>query len=161
MKKQQSSFYFQVYDSADTLPDADAALLQMAKDATVNAYAPYSHFHVGAAAQLSNGAFIKGTNQENASYPVGICAERVLLSAVSSQYPAASVETMAISYDNRNGESTRPVAPCGMCRQALVEFESRQQHSIRLILGGMEGQVYVIEQANALLPLRFGKDDMK
>jgi cytidine deaminase len=161
MKKQQSSFYFHVYDSADTLPDADAALLKMAKDATAIAYAPYSHFHVGAAAELNNGAFIKGSNQENASYPVGICAERVLLSAVSSQYPGAAVQTMAISYDNRNGESMKPVAPCGMCRQALVEFESRQQHPIRLILGGMEGKVYVIEQANALLPLSFGGDDLK
>jgi len=161
MKKQQSSFYYKVYDSADTLPDADAALLKMAKDATANAYAPYSHFHVGTAAQLSDGSFIKGTNQENASYPVGICAERVLLSAVATQHPGTSVETMAISYDNRNGESSQPVAPCGMCRQALVEFESRQQHTIRLILGGMQGNVYVIEQANALLPLSFGGDNLK
>lgn len=161
MKKQQSSFYFHVYDSADTLPDADAALLKMAKDATANAYAPYSRFHVGAAAQLNNGAFINGTNQENASYPVGICAERVLLSALSSQHPGAAVETMAISYHNRTGESNRPVAPCGMCRQALVEFESRQRHPIRLILGGMEGKVYVIEEANALLPLSFGGSNLK
>ena len=161
MKTRKCSFNYQVFDSAATLPEADAALLKMAKDATANAYAPYSHFHVGAAAQLSNGSFIKGTNQENASYPVGICAERVLLAAVATQHPGVSVKTMAISYDNRNGESIQPIAPCGMCRQALVEFESRQQHTIRLILGGMQGNVYIIEQANALLPFSFGGDHLK
>ncbi|MEP6844484.1 MAG: cytidine deaminase [Panacibacter sp.] len=161
MKRQQSSFTFQVYHSADALTDADAALLKMARDATATAYAPYSHFHVGAAAQLNNGSFIKGTNQENASYPVGICAERVLLSAVASLHPGTTVETMAVSYDNRNGESNKPIAPCGMCRQALVEFEHRQQHPIRLILGGMDGNIYIIEQSNALLPLSFSGDDLK
>ena len=161
MKKQQSSFYYKVYDSIDTLQEADKVLLKMAIDATANAYAPYSHFHVGAAAHLNNGEFVKGTNQENASYPVGICAERVLMSAVASQHPGASIETMAISYDNRNGESTKPVAPCGMCRQALVEFEDRQHHPIRLILGGMQGKVFIIEEANSLLPLNFSGDDLK
>src|SRR5438046_10387076 len=107
MKKQQSSFYYQVYNSADSLAHADAALLKMARDATANAYAPYSHFHVGAAARLNNRELIKGTNQENASYPVGICAERVLMSAVASQHPGTTIETMAISYDNRNGESIK------------------------------------------------------
>ena len=161
MKRQQSSFYFQVYNSADALTGADAALLKMARDATATAYAPYSHFYVGAAAQLNNGVFIKGTNQENASYPVGICAERVLLSAIASQHPGTAVDAIAISYDNRNGESNKPIAPCGICRQTLVEYEQRQQHPIRLILGGMDGKVYIIEQANALLPLSFSGDDLK
>jgi cytidine deaminase len=134
----------------------------MARDATANAYAPYSHFHVGAAARLNNGQFIKGTNQENASYPVGICAERVLMSAVASQHPGTTIETMAISYDNRNGESIKPIAPCGMCRQALVEFEGRTTSCpIRLVLGGMNGKVFIIEEANLLLPLNFGSDDLK
>ena len=161
MKKQQASIYYRVYDSIDALKEADKLLLKMARDATANAYAPYSHFHVGAAARLNNGQFIKGTNQENASYPVGICAERVLMSAVASQHPGTTIETMAISYDNRNGESIKPIAPCGMCRQALVEFEGRQHHPIRLILGGMNGKVFIIEEANLLLPLNFGSDDLK
>jgi cytidine deaminase len=161
MKKQRTTFSFDVYDSIDALPQNDAFLLKMAKDATATAYAPYSHFHVGAAAELGNGNFIKGTNQENASYPVGICAERVLLSAVAAQYPGTTVKTMAISYDNRNGESITPIAPCGMCRQALLEFEDRQQHPIRLVLGGMQGKVYVIEQANMLLPLSFKSENLK
>jgi cytidine deaminase len=161
MKKQQASFYYSVHDSIDALEEADKLLLKMARDATANAYAPYSHFHVGAAARLNNRELIKGTNQENASYPVGICAERVLMSVVASQHAGTTIETMAISYDNRNGESIKPIAPCGMCRQALVEFEERQQHAIRLILGGMNGKVFVIEEANVLLPLNFGSDDLK
>ena len=116
MKKLHASFDYKVYDSIDALKENDKALLKMARDVTANAYAPYSHFHVGAAAQLSNGEFVKGTNQENAAYPVGICAERVLMSTVATQHPGTSINTMAISYDNRNGESLKPIAPCGMWR---------------------------------------------
>ncbi|CAN5118539.1 cytidine deaminase [soil metagenome] len=161
MQEQQSSFSYKVYDAASALNDKDAALLKTAREATANAYAPYSKFNVAAAAYLSNGLIIQGSNQENASYPVGICAERVLLAAVASQYPGATIQTMAISYNNHNGNSNKPVAPCGMCRQSLVEFEHRQQQPIRLILSGMDGKVYIIEQANALLPLSFSSDDMK
>ena len=161
MKKLHASFDYKVYDSIDALKENDKALLKMARDVTANAYAPYSHFHVGAAAQLSNGEFVKGTNQENAAYPVGICAERVLMSTVATQHPGTSINTMAISYDNRNGESLKPIAPCGMCRQSLVEFEDRQKHPIRLILGGMQGEVIIIEEANSLLPLNFNSDYFK
>ena len=161
MERQQSSFYFQVFHSIEELSDADASLLKMAKDATSHAYAPYSHFHVGAVARLHNGVFVRGSNQENASYPVGICAERVLLSSVSSQHPDTSIDSIAISYDNRNGESNKPVTPCGICRQTLSEYEQRQQQPIRLILAGMEGDIYIIEKASYLLPLGFSGDDMK
>ena len=160
MKKQQASFYYRVYDSIDTLEEVDKLLLKMARDATANAYAPYSHFHVGAAARLNNGQFIKGTNQENASYPVGICAERVLMSAVASQHPGTTIETMAISYHSGNGNSNQPIAPCGMCRQSLQEYEMRVKKPIRLILAGLEGKIFVFEKASQLLPLGFTSDDM-
>lgn len=161
MDHQKFSFEFEVYDSIDQLSKADAELLSAAKKLTQTAYAPYSLFQVGALALLANGKTVAGSNQENASYPVGICAERVLLSAVSSLYPGVPVQTIAISYHNDNGTSDRPISPCGICRQSLAEHESRFQQPIRLILGGMEGKVYIIPKASMLLPLSFSGDDMK
>ncbi len=161
MKHQQYNFQFEIYDSINDLDKDDSELLQKAIETTNHAYAPYSNFFVGAAARLKDGAIITGANQENASFPVGICAERVLLSSVSSQHPSTAIETIAISYDNRNGESDKPIAPCGLCRQTLFEYEQRQQQPIRLILGGMEGEVYIIEKASLLLPLSFTKEDME
>ena len=150
----------EVYSSSDELDDADAALLQQARGAVGNAYAPYSKFYVAAAALLSNGKTITGTNQENASYPVAICAERVLLSSISSQYPGEPVHCMAITYTNDNGESVHPISPCGVCRQALVEYEERTKTSIRIILSGSSGEVYIIQTAKQLLPLSFTSNDL-
>lgn len=158
--KKTYSFSIDVFEDAASLPREDAALLAKAQEATANAYAPYSDFHVGAVAKMANGDFLSGTNQENASYPIGICAERVLLSAASSVYPKIPIETIAISYDNLHGESDHPIAPCGICRQSLHEYEDRMHHPIRLILGGKSGKVYVIEQAGQLLPLAFAKNEL-
>lgn len=161
MRTIQNSFELSEYDSIDELPAADKDLLQMAKETTKNAYAPYSGFWVGAAAILQNGKIVTGTNQENASYPVGICAERTLLSAASSLYPGIGIHSIAISYDNTHGASNRPVSPCGICRQSLVEFENRTSQKIRLILSGLTGKVQVINSASLLLPLSFTNDDLK
>lgn len=158
--KKEFSFSVDVYDSADLLPEEDALLLAEAQAATENAYAPYSEFHVGAVARMSNGKMLSGTNQENASYPIGICAERVLLSAASSIYPGVPINTIAVTYNNLHGESDHPIAPCGVCRQSLHEYEVRMNQPIRLILGGKSGKVYVIEQAGQLLPLAFTKDEL-
>lgn len=160
MKAQQYHFAFEEYASIDELPEADAALLEAARAATAQAYAPYSNFQVAAVARLADGTIVSGTNQENASYPVGICAERTLLSAISSLHPHAAIDTIAISYHNHNGESGHPITPCGICRQSLVEYEVRTLHPIRLILGGQTGKVYVIERAGMLLPLSFTSADM-
>jgi len=162
MKSQQSGFEFNVYDSVDELEPADAALLKKAQAITHDAYAPYSQFFVGAAARLVNGEVVTGTNQENASFPVGICAERALLASAAAIFPKTAVDTMAISYHNKNAKGTNnnPISPCGMCRQALAEHENIYQRSIRLILGGMGGSVYVIEKASLLLPLQFTSDDL-
>jgi cytidine deaminase len=161
MEHQKSVFEFEVYDSIEELSKEDAVLLNEAKNATQSAYAPYSHFQVGAIAQLANGKTVTGTNQENASYPVGICAERVLLSAASSLFPGVAVHTIAISYHNDNGTSNRPISPCGICRQSLAEYESRFSQPIRLILGGMDGKVFIIPKAGMLLPLQFSGEDMR
>lgn len=160
MKKENYQFSFEVYDSADELSEQDAWLLREAQEVTSDAYAPYSNFQVGAVAQLSNGEIVAGTNQENASFPAGLCAERVLLSSVASLYPGESIDTIAISYQNNHGSSDHPVAPCGICRQSLQEFEQRTKHPIRLILGGLEGKVFVIPNAGMLLPLAFTSGEL-
>lgn len=161
MKQSEYRFSFEEYESVDELPEEDRALLVSAREATVHAYAPYSRFHVAAVARMANNALIFGTNQENASFPVGMCAERVLLATASSQHPNVAILTIAISYDNRNGgNSHHPVAPCGICRQTLQEFETRTDSKVRLILGGMEGKVFVIPSAASLLPLAFTGDEL-
>jgi len=160
MIKKDITLAVEIYASADELNESDSNLLALAKDATKQAYAPYSNFKVGATAKLVDGKIVTGTNQENASYPVGICAERVLLSVVASQYNNAGIDTIAISYDNINGESKHPISPCGLCRQTLVEYEERTNQPIRLILGGLKGEVYIIEKAHHLLPLSFTATDM-
>jgi cytidine deaminase len=148
MKKQKFEFSFEVYDGIDELNEDDQQLLNKARNATKNAYAPYSNFYVGAAAKLSNGEIAIGSNQENASFPVGICAERVLLGSVSSLFPGVV-------------KSDHPISPCGMCRQTLQEYETRAGKAIRLILGGMEGKVYVIKSASQLLPLAFTSEELE
>ena len=161
MIKEEYNFSFEVYDSIDDLLPEDALLVKEARKVTDNAYAPYSHFNVGAIAQLANGKTVTGTNQENAAYPVGICAERVLLSTAASLFPNVAINTLAISYDNKNGESNHPISPCGICRQTLLEYEERVKQPIRLILSGLEGKIYIIKKASQLLPLSFGGDDLK
>lgn len=161
MKKEEFRFEYDVYDSIDELPQGDKLLLQQAREVTANAYAPYSRFHVAAVAELKNGETITGTNQENASYPVGLCAERVLLSSASALFPNVPINTLAISYNNNIGASDHPISPCGLCRQTLLEYEGRVGQPIRVILGGMEGEVYVIKSAAQLLPLSFTSNDMK
>lgn len=161
MKKESFSFNITVFDSIDELNEQDAMLLKEARKVTQFAYAPYSNFQVGAFAKLENGKTVSGTNQENASFPAGICAERTLMSTASSLYPGVAIETIAISYNNVNGKSDSPVSPCGICRQSFVEFSDRTQKPIRIILSGREGEVQVIENARDLLPLVFAAEDMK
>jgi cytidine deaminase len=156
----QYHFEYQRYENRSSLPAKDAELLEAALLATQHAYAPYSSFKVGAAARLANGIILTGSNQENASYPVGICAERVLLGNAAVQYPGVAIESMAITYRTDKRPSDTPVSPCGMCRQALVEFESRVDASIRLILGGEEGEVLVTNSALDLLPFAFGNQHL-
>ncbi len=160
MELKKIQFSIEVYSTADELQVGDAELLSAAREITEAAYAPYSNFFVGAAARLANGEIFKGTNQENASYPVAICAERTLMSAAATQYPGVAIEAMAISYNNKNGKSSKPISPCGVCRQMLAEFEERTGHPMKLILGGLSGEVYVISSAKELLPLTFTSDDL-
>ncbi|ATL49851.1 cytidine deaminase [Chitinophaga caeni] len=161
MEKVLQSFSYTKYPDSSELDPDDAWLLNEAREVTEHAYAPYSHFQVGAVIKLVNGEIVAGTNQENASFPVGICAERVALSAAASLYPGIPILTIAISYRNLDGQSTHPISPCGICRQTLTEYQLRFGHPIRLILAGLSGEVYVIDDAEDLLPLTFSVTDMK
>jgi cytidine deaminase len=160
MKETKFEFQYKVYESIDELPEDQQMLLNKAKEVTDLAYAPYSKFKVGAVAKLANGEMITGSNQENASFPVGLCAERVLLSSLSSLYPNVAIGTIAISYKSEMQVSDHPVSPCGICRQSLQEFEGRVNQPIQLILGGLTGPVYVLESVSHLLPLAFTSEEL-
>ena len=161
MQETKFEFSYKVYNSLEELPEEHQWLLNEAREVTEQAYAPYSHFQVGAVARLANGEIVAGSNQENASFPVGLCAERVLLASVSSLFPKVPVEIVAISYKGDGHKSDHPISPCGICRQSLQEFESRVGHPIQLILGGMTGPVYVIDSASRLLPLAFTSEELR
>ncbi len=153
----QHKFEFEYEELADInlLSTEDKELLEAAQKATQNAYAPYSNFLVGAAARLSNNSIAIGANQESASFPVGVCAERALLNSVGSQFPDLSITTMAISYQPIGKDANEPISPCGMCRQSLLDFENRYGAPIKIILSGMKGRVMVLKTASYLLPFGF------
>src|SRR5450432_375751 len=155
MKIESLNIPFQILSDVGELDEMDAKLLGAAKKAINEAYAPYSKFRVGAAIRLANGEMITGSNQENASFPAGICAERVALSAASALYPGIPVTELALTYINESGNSNKQISPCGICRQTLAEYEQRYGQSVRLILGGNSGEVYLIKKASDLLPLAF------
>ena len=139
----------------DELTVADRQLIDAAKAATQRSYAPYSHFHVGAAALLADGTVITGTNQENAAYPSGLCAERTTLFYAGSAHPDKPVVALAIAAYTDGAFTSTPIAPCGACRQVLLETEQRHHQSIRTLLYGTEG-IYLIEGGTReLLPLTF------
>ncbi|HKZ67957.1 MAG TPA: cytidine deaminase [Chitinophagaceae bacterium] len=160
MKGQKFEFEYEVYNDISELKKEDAELLTRARAVTKQAYAPYSNFFVGAVAKLDNDKTVAGTNQENASYPVGICAERVLLGSAATLYPGTGIDTMAISYDSKEVKSDHPISPCGMCRQSLLEYETRTKKPIRLILAGQEGKVYIVKTIRDLLPFAFTSGEL-
>lgn len=160
MNEHKFEFQYEVYNDINELTKEDAELLTKARTVTKQAYAPYSNFFVGAVAKLNNGETVAGTNQENASYPVGICAERVLLGNAATLYPNVSIDTLAISYDSKEVPSDHPISPCGMCRQALLEYETRTEKPIRMILAGQEGKVYIVKTVRYLLPFAFDSSEL-
>jgi cytidine deaminase len=162
MQKNEILFSYQTYTSIEELEQQDKHLILEAQKQTEHAYAPYSKFHVAATALLDDGTIVTGTNQENASFPVGICAERSLLATIANIYPSKKIITIAISYFNHfKNINDKPAAPCGMCRQAMLEWEQRQQHTFTLLLSGQSGIVFKINSAASLLPLSFMEDLVK
>jgi|SRR5664279_4720594 len=161
MKKTSIHIPVQIFSDFEALEASDARLLEAARKATVGAYAPYSQFRVGAAVRLENGQIITGSNQENASFPAGICAERVTVSAASAAFPGIALTDLALTYINESGNSDHPISPCGICRQTLAEYEQRFGRSIRLIMGGFSGEIYIIGRATDLLPFAFSSQELK
>ena len=143
--------------SYQELSEEDRQLIDAAKEATNRSYAPYSKFSVGAAALLNNGTTITGTNQENAAYPSGLCAERTTLFYANSQYPDQPVKTLAIAARTQTGFLESPIPPCGSCRQVLMETEQRYNQPMKIILYG-EKEIFIINGTKDLLPLSFGSE---
>lgn len=135
-------------------PDVQALIAETIQFAE-QAYAPYSNFRVSAGLILENGQILKGTNVENASYPVCICAERTLLSHAVSNYPAQKIKIIAIYVDK---DLPAPVPPCGLCRQTLVEVENRQKKAIPVLLVSKNGTILQFDTCADLLPLSFSAD---
>jgi cytidine deaminase len=150
-----------VHPGLSSLDPDDLILLETAHEAVNRAYAPYSKFRVGVAIRLINGQILTGSNQENASFPAGICAERVALSAASSIFPGIAITGLALTYINKFSAGDHPISPCGICRQSLAEYEQRFGHSIRLILGGITGEIFIVNRATDLLPLAFSSQELK
>ena len=154
-------FSYNEYASETELDPALSVLLKEARDAALHAYAPYSHFRVGAAVLLGDGQLVTGVNIENASYPVGICAERSALASAISSYPNEKIAAIAITYIPPQGEADKPAFPCGMCRQFISECEDRNQQKITLVLAGQRGSIVVINSSKDLLPFSFGGGDLR
>ena len=155
MKKKKISFELTIFDGLSELSDADRALMDQAVAARKNAYAPYSNFQVGAAVLMENGEVVIGNNQENASYPSGLCAERVAVFQAGARYPNIVIKTVAISAASKNYKVEKPAAPCGNCRQSISEYETRQKSPIRLLLMGDTGKVFQCDSLADIMPLTF------
>lgn len=151
----------ETYSSVDELEEKDRVLVEAATAASLDAYAPYSQFYVGAALRLKNGEIIKGSNQENVAYPSGLCAERVAIYYAGATYPNQEIETLAVTAKTDNFEIKSPITPCGSCRQAIAEYEIKQQKPIRIIMSVTNGEVYICEGIKMLLPFMFNEQELK
>lgn len=156
--KKESVLY--IYEALKELPLEVFNLMDEAVEARKKAYAPYSKFHVGAAILLDNNVIITGSNQENASYPSGLCAERTAIYYAGSQYPHAKILKMAISAGSLKKQSRKPIPPCGACRQAIAEYEIKQETPIEIFFMGETGAIAKSNSLSNLLPFAFDKSEL-
>ncbi len=157
MEKTTITTEFSVYESVLELPDEIQNLIKLAVEVRKNAYAPYSKFKVGAALLLDNGEIVLGSNQENAAYPSGLCAERVAIFQAGSIYPKAKMLKMAITAASDTNKTTSPIPPCGSCRQSIAEYEIKQETPIAIYFMGEIGAIYKSDSLKNLLPFMFDK----
>ncbi|MES2727377.1 MAG: cytidine deaminase [Bacteroidota bacterium] len=143
------------FNTVNELSESEQFLLSKAKEASKNAYAPYSKFNVGCALLLANNEIILGNNQENIAYPSGLCAERVAIFHAGSNYPDVAIKAMAVTAFATSYEVTEPVMPCGACLQSISEFELRFKEPIKIILQGNTGSIYVANGTKNFLPFQF------
>jgi cytidine deaminase len=158
MKKETFQFEMDFYPSEKELDTEAHALLQQAREAASRAYAPHSHFRVGAAVELEDGTIVTGNNQENAAYPSGLCAERVALFYAHARYPHLAPVSLAITAISEETPIGEPITPCGACRQVMTEFEKAGGKDIRVILQGQEGPVMIAANTRIFLPFSFADD---
>ena len=145
----------QIFENINELPADIQNLMASAIEARNNAYAPYSKFNVGAALLLDNKEVVIGSNQENASYPSGLCAERTAVYYAGAKYPDAKILKMAITASSQNQVTDKPIPPCGACRQSIAEYEIKQNQPIEIYFMGAEGKVVKSDSLSNLLPLLF------
>jgi cytidine deaminase len=161
MEHISDSISYDLYASIAELPAEDRKLMEAAIASTSTAYAPYSNFHVGAAVLMENGEVVQGSNQENAAYPSGLCAERVAVFAAGAHFPGVKIKTIAITAKFNDRPELLSVSPCGDCRQVMAEYEHRYHANIRLIMTADQGKVMVIHNLRTLLPLMFNAENLK
>lgn len=157
MKEILFSTKFTAFDAIQDLPTEVQNLMKHAVEVRNNAYAPYSKFRVGAAILLDNGEIIVGSNQENAAYPSGLCAERVAIFYAGAKFPKAKVVKMAITAASDTNQTTSPIPPCGSCRQSIAEYEIKQEIPIEIYFMGEIGLIYKSDSLKNLLPFMFDK----
>lgn len=157
MKEINITASFTIFDNLNELPAEIQDLMNQAVDVRKKAYAPYSKFKVGAALLLDNGKIILGSNQENAAYPSGLCAERTAIFYAGSTYPEAKILKMAITAASDTNQTTAPIPPCGSCRQSIAEYEIKQYTPIEIYFMGEIGEIYKSASLKNLLPLMFDK----
>ena len=155
MKKERFICPYTVFDNLDEMDPQDAELMRRAHEATQSAYAPYSKFNVGAAVRLANGEIVTGNNIENAAYPSGLCAERVAMFGAMAKFPGVAFEALAVTAHSQTKLIAEPVAPCGACRQVMVEVEQLSKRPLRVMCQGQEGPIMVFEGIESLMPFIF------
>ncbi len=151
---------FEIFKTLEDLDSESKYLVHKAKDATTHSYSPYSKFCVGAALILEDGTVVTGSNQENASYPLCMCAERVALYAASAQFPEKKITKIAVVAHKKNHKELTPASSCGACRQVLLEFEQRQHSPIQVIQMVNPDQWLTCANAASLLPYSFAKSNL-
>lgn len=153
---EQFQFPF-LHGKKSALPEEIQKLIDRAEAAADKAYAPYSHFKVGAAVLLEDGSVLTGSNHENAAYPAGVCAERAALSTLEMNDKTHRVKAIAVTYHSGD-EHGKPISPCGICRQTILEVQQWQQQPISIYMCSPDGKVIVLEDAGYLLPFSFGSE---
>ena len=157
MKEIKIESVLNVYDTLEDLPKDVVSLMEKAMEARDKSYSPYSNFSVGAAILLENNEIITGSNQENASYPSGLCAERTAIFYAGSQFPNVKIKRMAIIAGSKLKTTDKPIPPCGACRQSIAEYEIKQDAPIEIYFMGEKGKVVRSHSLANLLPLAFDK----
>lgn len=155
MKKINIATSGYLYDTIDELSSEDKNLMKEAIQATKKSYSPYSKFRVGAALLMEDNSILTGSNQENAAYPSGMCAERVAIWKAGASFPDKKVKKIAIAAISSNKTVDKPVGPCGACRQSLLEYEVKQNEPIEVLFMGEVGKIVKAESITSLLPFSF------